>query len=79
MDIRIVKKPEHGKAEVSAGTLFVPYGKDTPLAKCNGIKAPALSIKYKSAEHFVGKDAMQLLVFWDGGWTSEIILHINVR
>jgi hypothetical protein len=78
MDVRIVKKPLHGKAEIAAVTLFATFNKDSNLFKCSGRKAPSLALKYKSADNFVGKDIVQLFVF-QNGWAWEITVNINVR
>jgi hypothetical protein len=78
LDMRILSQPKHGKAEVTAFSSIASYA-HADWKKCNGVKAPGMGIKYKSAEHFTGKDSLQILVFYDGGFAQEVTITINVR
>jgi hypothetical protein len=50
-----------------------------PLAKCNQQKVQGVLLTYKSAQKFIGNDAVELLVLMPGGFAWENHFDISVR
>jgi hypothetical protein len=78
-DLRVIKKPEHGTAKIEKTSLFPDYPKSNERHVCNGKKAPAAAIIYKSAARYVGEDTFVVLIFIHGGIAREITYIIDVR
>jgi hypothetical protein len=75
--IRIAKQPEHGSIEMVETTDFPHYR--GPRAKCNQQKVEGVLVTYKSAQKFIGKDAVDLLALMPGGFAWENHFDISVR
>jgi hypothetical protein len=55
-DTRLIRKPEHGLAEIVQGSSFPGFPENSPLVHCNKVKVPGTLIMYKSEDGFAGKD-----------------------
>ena len=53
---RVIKPPVHGAMTFGNASSFPNYNATSPLASCNGKKAPSLAIDYKSEDGYVGPD-----------------------
>jgi len=77
--VRITKQPEHGTVEVSPTKEYLTYKKDSFYYKCGQHKTQATEIKYKSADKYTGKDELDALILWQGGYAWEVHVEIDVR
>jgi caspase domain-containing protein len=78
-EIRITKQPEHGSVETKPATNFPGYPKEHVLAKCNEHRVRGMQVNYKSAEKYVGSDAVELLALFPSGFAWEVHYDISVR
>jgi hypothetical protein len=62
VNIHVTKQPEHGTVETTTATNFPSYSKEHIRYKCNQHKVRGMQVHYKSAEKYVGDDALDLLV-----------------
>src|SRR5262249_6969370 len=79
LEVRITKQPEHGTAETVTTTGFPNFPKENIRAKCNQHKVRGVQVNYKSAEKYVGDDALDLLILFPGGTAWESHYDISVR
>jgi hypothetical protein len=79
INIRVTKQPEHGTVETVATTNFPTYPKEHIRSKCNDHKVRGVQLNYKSAEKYVGDDALDLLVLFPNGFAWEVHYDISVR
>jgi hypothetical protein len=79
VNIRVTKQPEHGSVETTTATLFPGYPKENIRSKCNDHKVRGKQVNYKSAEKYVGEDALDLLVLFPGGFAWEVHFDVSVR
>jgi hypothetical protein len=79
VNIRVVKQPEHGTVETVPTLNFPAYSKENIRFKCNQHKVKGVQVNYKSAEKYVGDDALDLLILYPGGFASELHIDISVR
>jgi hypothetical protein len=79
LNIRVTKQPEHGTVETVATTNFPTYPKEHIRSKCNDHKVRGVQLNYKSAEKYVGDDALDLLVLFPNGFAWEVHYDISVR
>jgi hypothetical protein len=56
VDVRILKKPEHGTIEITQGDGFPNYPETNIRFQCNKQKVPGSLVMYKSDDGYVGKD-----------------------
>jgi hypothetical protein len=69
---RRCSQPEHGTVEITCNQEHVRY-------KCNDHKVRGVQVNYKSAEKYVGDDALDLLVLFPTGFAWEVHLDVSVR
>jgi hypothetical protein len=79
IDVRVTKQPEQGKVEITTTTNFPSYPKEHVRFKCNQHKVKGMQINYKSAEKYVGDDALDLLVLFPNGFAWEVHYDVSVR
>jgi hypothetical protein len=79
VNIRVTKQPEHGSTETITTTDFPGYPKEHVRAKCNEHRVRGVQVNYKSAEKYVGDDALDLLVLFPSGNAWEVHYDISVR
>jgi hypothetical protein len=79
VNVRIVKKPEHDTVETIPTMNFPTYAKEHTRFKCNQHKVRGIQVNYKSAEKYVGDDALDMLVLFPGGFAWEVHVDIDVR
>jgi hypothetical protein len=79
VNIRITKEPEHGAAKIITANNFPGYPKENLHYKCNQHRVKGMQIEYKSAEKYVGDDALDLLIFWPSGTAWEVHYGVSVR
>jgi hypothetical protein len=79
INIRVTKQPEHGTVETAAATDFPSFERENIRYRCNQQKVPGQQVNYKSAEKYIGSDALELLVVFPGGFGQEVHLNIDVR
>ena len=79
VNVRVTKQPEHGTVETAAATDLPTFPKENIRARCNNHKVRGVQVNYKSAEKYVGADALDLLILFPGGFGQEVHLNINVR
>ena len=79
INVRVVNAPEHGTTEISKVGDYVGYAKDSRPFKCNQHKTQGVQLKYKSADKYVGKDAVDVLVIFEDGYAMESHIDIYVR
>ena len=79
VNIRVTKQPEHGSVETTTATLFPGYPKENIRSKCNDHKVRGKQVDYKSAEKYIGDDALELLIFFPAGFAWEVHFDISVR
>jgi hypothetical protein len=79
VDIRVTKQPEHGSVETTTTTDLPGYPKESSRYKCNQHKVKGTLVNYKSAEKYVGDDALDLLVLFPSGFAWEVHYDISVR
>ena len=77
--IRVVNQPEHGTTETSSLRDYPGYAKESLRYKCNQTKAQGTQIKYKSADKYTGKDALDVLVMFGEGLAWEVHFDLSVR
>jgi hypothetical protein len=79
VNVRATKQPKHGTVEITTATNFPSYPKESIRYKCNQHKVKGMQINYKSAEKYIGDDALELLVLFPGGFAWEIHFDVSVR
>jgi hypothetical protein len=79
VNVRVAKQPEHGTVEITTATNFPGYPKESIRYKCNQHKVKGMQINYKSAEKYIGDDALELLVLFPTGFAWEIRYDVSVR
>jgi hypothetical protein len=79
VNVRITKQPEHGTVETTTVSNFPSYPKENIRYKCNQLRVKGVQVNYKSAEKYVGDDALDLLVLYPGGFAWEVRYKIDVR
>jgi hypothetical protein len=79
VNVRVTKQPEHGKVEITTTTNFPGYPKEHVRFKCNEHKVRGMQINYKSAEKYIGDDALELLVLFPNGFGWEVHFDMSVR
>jgi len=79
VEVRVTKEPEHGKADTATVTSYPGYPKENLRFKCNEHKVRGVQINYKSADKYVGDDALDLLVLFPGGYAYEHHYTVSVR
>jgi hypothetical protein len=79
VNIRVTKQPEHGSVETTTDINFPTYPKESSRSKCNDHKVRGVQVNYKSAEKYVGDDALDLLVLFPSGFAWEVHYDISVR
>jgi hypothetical protein len=79
VNIRVTKQPEHGSAEITTAINFPTYPKEHIRSKCNDHKVRGVQVHYKSAEKYVGDDALDLLVLFPNGFAWEVHYDVSVR
>jgi hypothetical protein len=79
VSIRVTKQPEHGTVESSTTTYYPNYPKENLRYKCNQHKVKGTQIRYKSAEKYVGDDALDALVLFSDGYAWEVHFDIDIR
>jgi hypothetical protein len=79
ISIRVTKQPEHGTVETVATSNFPGYSKEHVRFKCNDHKVKGTQLNYKSAEKYVGDDALDLLVLYPNGFAWEVHFDVSVR
>jgi hypothetical protein len=78
-DIRITKQPEHGTIDIAPTISFPSYPKEHVRYKCNQHKVKGVQVNYKSAEKYVGDDALDLLALFPTGFAWEVHYDVSVR
>jgi len=58
--LRVTKQPEHGAVDTIAMTNYPAYPKENIRSECNEHKVKGMQINYKSAEKYVGSDALEV-------------------
>jgi hypothetical protein len=79
VSIRITKEPEHGAVNITTTTNFPGYPKESLRYKCNQHRVKGMQINYKSAEKYIGDDALELLIFFPAGFAWEVHFDISAR
>ena len=79
VNIRVTKQPEHGSTETATAILYPNFPKENIRSKCNDHKVRGMQFNYKSAEKYVGKDEVDLLVLFPTGFAWEVHYDISVR
>jgi hypothetical protein len=79
VNVRVTKQPEHGTVETAPATNFPGYPKEHVRFKCNEHKVKGMQLNYKSAEKYIGDDALELLVLFPNGFAWEIHYDVSVR
>jgi hypothetical protein len=79
VNVRVTKQPEHGTVEMATASLFPNYPKENIRSKCNDQKVRGVQVNYKSAEKYVGDDALDLLVIFPSGFGWEVHYDVSVR
>jgi hypothetical protein len=79
MSISVSPQPDHGTVETTPATNFATYPKDNLRYKCNQHRVKGVQVNYKSAEKYVGDDALDILVLFPGGFAWEVHYDISVR
>jgi hypothetical protein len=79
VNVRVTKQPEHGAVEITTATNFPGYPKEHVRFKCNEHKVKGMQINYKSAEKYIGDDALELLVLFPNGFGWEVHYDVSVR
>ena len=79
VNIRVTKQPDHGTVETAAATDFPSFERENIRYRCNQQKVRGQQVNYKSAEKYIGSDALELLVVFPGGFGQEVHLNIDVR
>jgi hypothetical protein len=79
INIRVVKRPEHGAVETAAATDFPNFERENIRYRCNRHKVRGQQVNYKSAEKYIGSDTLELLVLLPGGFAQEVHINIDVR
>jgi hypothetical protein len=79
VNIRVTKQPEHGTVETTPAINFPSYPKENIRSKCNDHKVKGMLVNYRSAEKYVGDDALELLVLFPDGFAWEVHYDVSVR
>ena len=79
VNVRVTKQPEHGTVEIPTANKFPNYPKEDIRYKCNEHKVKGMQTNYKSAEKYVGDDALDLLILWPAGTAWEVHFDVSVR
>jgi hypothetical protein len=79
VNVRVTKQPEHGTVDTTITTNFPGYAKENIRYKCNQHKIKGVQVNYKSADKYVGDDALDLLVLFPGGFAWELHYNVSVR
>jgi methyl coenzyme M reductase alpha subunit len=79
VNVRATKQPEHGTVEITTVNNFPDYPKESLHYKCNQHRVKGMQINYKSAEKYVGDDALDLLILWPAGTAWEVRFDVSVR
>jgi hypothetical protein len=79
IEVRITQEPKNGTLKIVPGEVVAGFKTESPLAKCNGKKMPALNVNYKSNDKYVGTDEFELFVIWPNSRAQEQHATINVK
>jgi hypothetical protein len=79
INVRVTKQPEHGTVETVATTGYAHWSKENSRSKCSQHKVKGMQVNYKSAEKYVGDDALDLLILFPTGVAWEFHFDIRVR
>jgi len=75
----VIKKPEHGTAEIVPHNGFPSYLKDSPRAKCNEKQIEGQMLTYKPEDGYKGQDSFTFLELSPSGFADENTYIFNVR
>jgi hypothetical protein len=76
---RITTQPEHGTVEVTTINSFAIYKKDNIRGKCNEHKVKGPAVFYKSADKYVGDDAIDMLIIFPKGFAWDLHVSLKVK
>jgi hypothetical protein len=80
VNVRVTKQPEHGgTVDITTATNFPGFPKESIRYKCNQHKVKGMQVNYKSAEKYVGDDALDLLILFPAGFAWEVHYDVSVR
>jgi hypothetical protein len=79
VSLSILRQPEHGKATVSDGDVYVAYPPANPRSACNSRKVPGHEAFYQADAGFSGHDRLVLQGASPEGRVREITVDIDVR
>jgi hypothetical protein len=65
--------------EIGATTDYAGYAKEHIRYKCNQHKVKGVQVNYKSADKYVGDDAVDLLILFPKGFAWEVHVDVSVR
>ena len=68
-----------GRSGATTATDFPNFERENIRYRCNQQKVRGQQVNYKSAEKYIGSDALELLVVFPGGFGQEVYLNIDVR
>jgi hypothetical protein len=77
--VRVVTPPEHGTVEVTTINSFALFKKDNIRFKCNEHKVKGPAVFYKSADKYVGDDAIDFLVIFPKGFAWDLHVNLTVK
>jgi hypothetical protein len=75
----IVKKPQHGTAEIVPGAFFPTWPKDNPRSKCNEHKIDGYQLTYTAKAGYKGPDSFTSVEISPAGLAWETTYLFNVR
>jgi molybdopterin/thiamine biosynthesis adenylyltransferase len=77
--LRIASQPLAGRIYARNEMSNPSYTRSNPRFKCNSRSAPTLGVYYTPAPGFVGRDTMDIEVFWTDGDVWRYKVNIDVR
>lgn len=75
----IIKKPEHGVAELVPQAFFPTFAKNGPLVKCNEKRVDGFALNYRPNAGYRGPDSLTYVVITPTGFAYEYAYRFNVR
>ena len=78
-DIKIIKSPENGDANLVATTTEANYTEPNPRVKCNGRSIKSTALEYTPKSGYAGPDSIEVELITDEGTRSRYTYNIMVR
>jgi hypothetical protein len=77
--LRVAGQPMGGRVYARSESTNPSYVRSNPRFRCNARRVPSLGVYYTPAPGFVGRDTMDIEVYWTDGDVWRYKVNIDVR